>query len=161
MKEKGIRFPDFRFIEDEKPHWMVCLLAEKVAFEFEHLYYYRRRKGQLIQCTDKRRMLVMDVFDDLEEYLRKEKIYSFYRKEFLERKYRHYFGAFLFLDVQYLEEFFKKIRISLSDWFFLLTQYKPLKHRVFLVLLKSPFVGMLDILRMSYMKCKYIYQENI
>ena len=120
MKEKGIRFPDFRFIEDEKPHWMVCLLTEKVAFEFEHLYYYRKHKGQLIQCTDKRRMLVMDVFDDLEEYLRKEKIYSFCRKEFLERKYRHYFGVFLFLDVQYREEFFKKMRISLSERFFLL-----------------------------------------
>lgn len=127
MKEKGIRFPDFRFIEDEKPHWMVCLSAEKVAFETEYLYCYRRHKGQLTQCSDERRVLVIDVYDDIEEYLKKEKIYSFYKKEFLRKKYRSYLGGFLKLDVKFGGKFLKKAKIIPSEVFILLTRHELLK----------------------------------
>ncbi len=158
MKEKGIRFPTFHFIEDQKPHWMVCLLAEKVAFVTECLYYYRIHNGQQTQCTDRRRMLVIDVYDDIEDYLKEEEIYSSYKKDFLKRKYGHYWSAFLKLDIQFREEFLKTIRISFSDIFFLLTHYRLLKYGVFLFFLKSPFIGMLDILSRLYMKCKYHHQ---
>ncbi len=150
LKEKEIRFPDFHYLEDQKLHWMVCLLAEKVAFEIEHLYYYRKREGQLTQCTDRRRMLVIDVYDDLEKYLGKEKFFSLYRKEFQKKKYGHYFHTFLNLDPQFREEFLRKIKISFSDIFFLLTHGKLLKYGVFLIFLKSPFIGLFENLGRSY-----------
>ena len=149
LKKKGIRFPNFYFEEEIKPHWMVCLLAEKIAFELEHLYYYRKREGQLTQCTDRRRISIVDVYNDIEVYLRDEKIYSFYRKEFLERKYRHYLNAFLKLEIQFRKEFLRKIKIPFPDKFFLLTQYRPLKQGVFLIFLKTPFMGIFEKLRRS------------
>ena len=154
IKKRGIKFPSFRFIEDHKPHWMVCLLAEKVAFVREHLYYYRRRNGQLTRCTDERRILVIDVYCDIEEYLRGEKIYSLYRKEFLQKKYRAYLGGFLNLDVQFREEFLKKVKIPLLEIFFLLTRYNLLIYGLFLIFLKLPFIESLDIPRRLYIKYK-------
>ena len=152
MKEKGIRFPDFHYLEDQRPHWMVCLLAEKVAFVTEYLYDYRKREGQLTQSTDRRRMLVVDVFDDLEEYLRREKIYSLYKKEFLKRKFGSHFYAFLHLDIQFREEFLRKIKVSFSDVFFLLTHYELIKHGVFLFFLKTPFMGIFENLGRFYIR---------
>lgn len=133
MKKKRIGFPTFHFMEDQKPHWMMCLLAEKVAFVSECLYYYRIHSEQLTQCTDRRRMLVIDVFDDIEEYLREEKIYSFYRMKLLRRKYGHYFSTFFKIEVQFREEFLRKIKVSFSDVFFLLTRYGLIKYGVFLI----------------------------
>ncbi len=154
MKEKGIRFPDVHYLEDQKLHWMVCLLAEKVIFETEYLYYYRKHKGQLTQSTDRRLILVVDVYNDIEEYLRGEKIYSLYKKEFLRKKYQHYLRAFLRLEIQFRKEFLWKARVSLSDKFFLLTQYRPLKYGVFLTFLNSPVIEVLDKLRRLYSRCK-------
>lgn len=155
MTKHGIRFPDFRKSQDQKPHWMVCLLAEKVAFERECLYYYRTHTAQVIQCTDKRLMLAVDVYNDIEEYLKREKVYYLYKKEFLQKKFEHYDYVFFNINVQFRTELLKKIRISPSDMFFLLTQYRPFKHVVFLILMKSPFIGILDNLRRGlYRKCK-------
>ena len=131
---------------------MGCLLAKKVAFEPEALYYYRKHKGQLTQSTDKRRILVTDVYDDIEEYLKREKIYSLYKRIFLKKKYRHYWYSFLNLDVQFREEFLKKMKISLSDVFFLLTHYELLKYGMFLIFLKSPFIGTFEKLGRSYIR---------
>ena len=152
LRKREIRFPNFCWGEDQKLHWMVCLLAEKVAFESEYLYYYRKRKGQLTRCTDRRRMLIVDVFDDLEEYLRGKKIYSSYKKEFLKKKYQHYWNAFLNLDLQFRKEFLRKIKISFSDKLFLLTQYEPLRRGVFLVFLKTPFRRVLENLGRLYIQ---------
>ena len=157
LKGKGIRFPDFRFFESQKPYWMMCLLAEKVAFERGYFYYYRRHKGQLTQCGDKRLTLVVDVYDDLERYLKREKIYALHRKRFLQLKFLQYQYAFLNLDIQFREEFLKKIRIPFSDKFFLLTQYKPLKCGVFL---DTPFMDVLDKLRKLYSRCKKHIRER-
>ena len=155
MTKHGIRFPDFRKSQDQKPHWMVCLLAEKVAFERECLYYYRTHTAQVIQCTDKRLMLAVDVYNDIEEYLKREKVYYLYKKEFLQKKFEHYDYVFFNINVQFRTELLKKIRISLSDKFFLLTQYKPLKHGVFLAFMKSPLIKVFDNLRRGlYRKCK-------
>jgi hypothetical protein len=76
MKKEGIRFPNYRRAQDLKPHWMVCLLAKKVAFESEYLYYYRTNETQVSQSGDERFIQIIDVFNDIEEYLREEKIYS-------------------------------------------------------------------------------------
>jgi glycosyltransferase involved in cell wall biosynthesis len=155
IMKKGIRFPDFRKSQDQKPHWMVCLLAEKVAFERECLYYYRTHTAQVIQCTDKRLILAVDVYNDIEEYLKREKVYYLYKKEFLQKKFEHYDYVFFNINVQFRTELLKKIRISPSDMFFLLTQYRPFKHGVFLFLMKSPFISILDNLRRGlYRKCK-------
>jgi len=152
MKEKGIRFPEFRFLEDQRLHWMGCLLAEEVAFEPEALYYYRKHKEQLTQCTDKRRILVTDVYDDIEEYLKREKIYSLYKRVFFKKKYRHYWYSFLNLDLQLREEFLRKVKVSLSDTFFLLIHYELLKYGMFLIFLKSPFIGAFEKLGRSYIR---------
>ena len=155
MKKKGIRFPDFRKAQDQKPHWMACLLAEKVSFESECLYYYRIHETQVALCTDKRLMLIIDIYDDIEEYLRGENLYFLYKKVFLLKKFQHYDFAFFNIDIQFREEFLKKIKISFSDKFFLLTQYKPLKHGIFLAFMKSPFIRIFDNLRRGlYRKCK-------
>ena len=160
MKKKGIRFPDFRKSQDQKPHWMVCLLAEKVAFERECLYYYRTHTAQVIQCTGKRLMLAVDVYNDIEEYLKREKVYSLYKREFLQKKFEHYDYVFFNINVQFRREFLKKIRISPSDIFFLLTQYRPFKHGVFLILMKSPFIVVLDYLRRGlYHRCKSLLRR--
>ena len=158
--KKGIRFPDFRKSQDQKPHWMTCLLAEKVAFETECFYYYRCHEAQTIQCTDKRLMLVVDVYDDIEEYLKRENFYSLYKKEFLEKKFQHYDFVFFNINVQYRAELLKKIKISPSDIFFLLTQYRPFKHGIFLILMKSPFIVVLDYLRRGlYHRCKALLKR--
>ena len=125
-----------------------------MTFEREHLYYYRRHKGQLTQCGDKRLTLVVDVYDDLERYLKREKIYALHKKRFLQLKFLQYQYAFFNLKVQFREEFLKKVRIPFSDKLFLLTQYKPLKYGVFLAFLDTPFIGILDKLRRFYIKCK-------
>lgn len=161
MKKKEIRFPDLRFFESQKPYWMMCLLAEKLAFEPEYLYYYRRHKDQLTQCGDKRLMLVVDAYDDLERYLKKEMIYSLHKKRFLQLKFLQHQYAFFNLEVQFRKEFLKKIRISFAEKFFLLTQYKPLKYGVFLAFMDSPFIGLLDTLRRLYSKYKNLYHESL
>ncbi len=161
LTKKGIRFPDFRNSEDQKPHWMACLLAEKVVFETECLYYYRCHEAQATQRTDRRLILVVDVYDDIEEYLKREKFYSLYKKEFLEKKFQHYDYAFFNINIQFREELLKKIKISFADKFFLLTQYSPFKHGVFLILMKSPFISILDNLRRGlYHKCKIAIKGN-
>lgn len=153
--KKGIRFPNFRWAEDHKPHWMVCLLAEKVAFEPGYLYYYRRNETQATQSKDERFIQIIDVYNEIEEYLKKEKLYSFYKKEFIEKKFRNYDLAFFNIKIQVREEFLKKARISFSDKFFLLTQYKPLTHGILLALMKSPFIRVFDNIRRGlYKKCK-------
>ncbi len=155
ITKKGIRFPDFRKSQDQKPHWMVCLLAEKVAFETECLYYYRCHEAQAILCTDRRLMLVVDVYDDIEEYLKREKFYSLYKKEFLQKKFEHYDYTFFNINVQFRDELLKKIKISFADKFFLLTQYTSFKHGVFLAFMKFPFIRVFDNLRRGlYRKCK-------
>lgn len=159
ITKHGIRFPDFRKSQDQRPHWMTCLLAKKVAFETEYLYYYRFHEAQVIQCTDKRLMLVVDVYNDIEEYLKREKFYSLYKKEFLQKKFEHYWDTFKHIDAQFRPEFLKKVKISFSEKFFLLTQYKPFKHGVFLIFLKSPFIGMLDKLRELYVKFKIVIKR--
>jgi len=163
MKEKRIRFSDFRKSQDQKPHWMVCLLAEKIAFESEYLYYYRRYKTQVSQSVDKRLILVVDVYNDIEKYLRSENVYSRYKKEFLEKKFQHYWYAFSHLEIQFRKEFLKKIRISFSEKFFLLTQYKPLRYGMFLAFLKLPFIEILDNLRKRglYKKCRIAIKKMI
>jgi len=162
MTKHGIRFPDFRKSQDQKPHWMMCLFAEKVAFVGECLYYYRRYETQVSQCTDKRLILQVDVYNDIEEYLKREKIYSLYKKEFLQKKFEHYDYTFFNIDVQFREELLKKVKISFSDKFFLLTQYKSLKHGIFLAFIKSPFIRIFDNLRRGlYHKCKAFIKNKI
>jgi glycosyltransferase involved in cell wall biosynthesis len=155
MKKHEIRFPDFRKAQDQKPHWIMCLFAEKVAFESECLYYYRRYNAQVSQAADMRLMMVVDVYNDIDDYLKREDIYSLYKKEFLEKKFQHYNFVLVNIKVQFREEFFTKIKISFSEKLFLLTQYKPLRRGIFLVLMNSPFIRMLDNLgRGLYHKCK-------
>ena len=155
MTKKGIRFPYFRWAEDQKPYWMACLLAEKIAFETRCLYYYRTNETQATLSGDERFIQIINVYNDIEKYLKEEKIYSLYKKEFIEKKFKNYDLAFFKIKVQFRGEFLKKVRISFSDRFFLLTQYKPLKHGVLLALIKSPFIGVLDNLRRGlYKKCK-------
>ena len=162
MTKHGIRFPDFRKSQDQKPHWMMCLLAEKVAFENECLYYYRTHETQAVRCTDERLILVIDIYNDIEEYLRKEKVYSLYKREFLQKKFEHYDYTFFNINVQFREELLKKVKISFSDKFFLLTRYKPLKHGIFLAFIKSPFIKTFDNLRRGlYRRCKAALKENI
>ncbi len=155
LTKKGIRFPNFRRAQDQMPHWMGCLLAEKIAFETECLYYYRINETQVSRCGDERFIQIIDVCDDIEEYLRKENLYSLYKKEFLRQKFWHYDFAFFNIKPQFRDEFLKKVRLSFSDRFFLLTQHKPLQRGVLLALMKSPFIGILDNLRRGlYKKCK-------
>ena len=99
-------------------------------------------------------MSVVDAYDDLEEYLREKEIYSFYKKEFLKRKFEHYWSAFLKIEPQFREEFLRKIRMSFSEKFFLLTQYRPLKYGLFVAFLDTPIIETLDKLRRLYNKFK-------
>ena len=162
MTKHGIKFPDFRKSQDQKPHWMICLLAEKVAFETACLYYYRQHERQVRHCTDERLILLVDVYNDIEEYLKREKIYSLYKKEFLEKKFQHYDYVFFNIKVELRTKLLKKIKISFSDKFFLLTQYTSLKHGVFLAFMKSPFIRVFDNLRRGlYRKCKIAINPKI
>jgi glycosyltransferase involved in cell wall biosynthesis len=158
MIKKGIRFPDFRWAEDQKPYWMGCLLTEKIAFETECLYYYRTNETQSTLSGDERFIQIIDVYDDIEEYLRKENLYSLYKKEFLRQKFWHYDFAFFNIKVQFRDEFLRKARISPSDIFFLLTQHRPLKHGIFLVFMKLPFWRIIDNLRRGiYRSIKIVF----
>ena len=158
LTKKGIRFPNFRRAQDQMPHWMACLLAEKITFETECLYYYRINETQVSLSGDERFIQIIDVYNNIEEYLQRENLYFLYKKEFIQIKFLHYDMAFFNIKPQFRDEFLRKARISPSDIFFLLTQYKPLKHGIFLAFMKLPFWRIIDNLRRGiYRSIKIVF----
>lgn len=139
MRENKIRFPDFRRAQDQLPHWIVCLKSEKIIFSTDLFYNYRTNETQVSKSGDERLVLIVDVFDGIEKWLKDEGQYNFYKKYFLRKKVSNFILNYLKMNESARHVFKKRRLFSISDILYYLFKMKTIKRKLLIFVIYSNF----------------------
>ena len=139
MQENKIRFPDLRRAQDQLPHWMLCLRAEKIIFSTDLLYNYRTNESQVSKSGDERLVLIVDVFDGIERWLKEESQYNFYKGHFLRKKVSNFVINYLKMNESSRRVFKKRNLFSFSDILYYFFKMNTIKRKFLIFIIYSNF----------------------
>lgn len=87
-REIGLRFSETPVHNDVFAHWQLLMNASRISVMNQSLCGHRvsMRSNQITNISDARRMAMLDVFNELEEYFNKESLFK--------ERYYHFFVSF-------------------------------------------------------------------
>ncbi|MDD4528109.1 MAG: glycosyltransferase family 2 protein [Candidatus Margulisbacteria bacterium] len=130
MIQHEIRFPNFRRAQDQKPHWMGCIFADRICFLNESLYFYRSNPYQIGKCSDERLLVIADVYQDIENLLAKEKVINDFRDVFLFNKITSISSDYISMNNTTRKKFKKIFKLNKYEKKYLIFKMKSIKGRI-------------------------------
>ncbi len=112
----GIEFIEGLDFEDHSVIFGTLLTAERMYFIREKLYVYRyNREGSILHDNNRRLIDHIEVFDKVEELMRKTDTYKDFRKDFLKYKVHNILYYYGMIKEEYKEEYYEKMLSSMRD----------------------------------------------
>ena len=113
LKENKIEFKDFRLFEDVPFHIETMIRAERISYLPKVLHNYNRLNLKSLQNSKNslnKRLILFDIFNDVEEFLKNNDFYGEFEPEFLEFKIGQSLVNFNLTQEEFKEEFYKTMR---------------------------------------------------